>query len=155
LVVGDLDAVERGSDCDRAELGRLLVGEPATQLSEGRADCRDDHRTGHAGNLAALPYTTAIPTDLITPLRADVRLRGQGEAAFLLESVEGGRLGRHSFVGSGTRTIELAEAESATAPVVGYLAYDHVAALEPTVQLPDDGPDLPQSRFAVADTLMR
>jgi anthranilate synthase component 1 len=110
---------------------------------------------GHAVNLAALPYTTVIPTDLITPLGAYVRLRGQGEAAFLLESVEGGRLGRHSFVGSGARTVDLAEAQSATAPVVGYLAYDHVATLEPTVQLPADGPDLPESRFVVADTLMR
>ncbi len=35
-------------------------------------------------------YTTVIPTDLITPLGAYVRLRGEGKAAFLLESVERG-----------------------------------------------------------------
>ena len=43
--------------------------------------------------------TTVIPTDLVTPLGAYLRLREQGRAAFLLESVEHGRLGRHSFVG--------------------------------------------------------
>ena len=40
-------------------------------------------------------------------------------------------------------------------PVVGYLGYDHVAVLEPTVGLPDVGPDLPESRFVVASTLVR
>src|SRR5262245_50332627 len=72
----------------------------------------------------AVTYTTVIPTDLITPLGAYVRLRGNGEAAFLLESVEHGRLGRHSFVGAGTRVVGLEEAESETAPVVGFIAYD-------------------------------
>ncbi len=46
--------------------------------------------------------TTVIPTDLVTPLGAYLRLREAGPAAFLLESVEHGRLGRHSFVGCGT-----------------------------------------------------
>ena len=41
------------------------------------------------------------------------------------------------------------------APVVGYLSYDYAAKLEPTVQLPDAGRDLPESRFIVADTLVR
>src|SRR3954447_14222089 len=100
-------------------------------------------------------YTTVIPTDLITPLGAYVRLRGDGQAAFLLESVEQGRLGRYSFVGCGTRCVSLDEAEQAGAPVVGYVSYDHVAALEPTVPLPEDGPDIPESRFIVADTLLR
>jgi anthranilate synthase component I len=100
-------------------------------------------------------YTTVIPTDLITPLGAYVRLRGNGEAAFLLESVEQGRLGRHSFVGAGARVVGLEEAESEAGPVVGFLAYDHAATLEPTVPLPADGPSLPESRFIVADTLVR
>ena len=38
---------------------------------------------------------------------------------------------------------------------MGYLGYDHVAVLEPTVPLPEAGPDLPESRFVVADTLVR
>ena len=100
-------------------------------------------------------YTTVIATDLITPLGAYVRLRGGGEAAFLLESVERGRLGRYSFVGCGSRVVSLEEAETAEAPVVGFLAYDHAAVLEPTVALPPDGPGLPESRFVVADTLVR
>src|SRR5207244_3902387 len=100
-------------------------------------------------------FTTVIPTDLITPLGAYVRLRGAGEAAFLLESVERGRLGRYSFVGSGTRVVGLADAERADAPVVGFLAYDHAAVLEPTVPLPPAGMDLPESRFVVADTVVR
>jgi anthranilate synthase component I len=96
-----------------------------------------------------------IPTDLITPLGAYLRLRERGHASFLLESVERGRLGRFSWIGSGSRLCELAEAEQCDQPVVGYLAYDHVARLEPRVALPDDGPDLPESRFLVAKTLVR
>jgi anthranilate synthase component 1 len=102
-----------------------------------------------------MSYTTVIPTDLITPLGAYVRLRGDGEAAFLLESVEQGRLGRHSFVGCGARLVGLEEAEHTDAPVVGFLAYDHAATLEPTVPLPADGGELPESRFVVTDTLVR
>jgi anthranilate synthase component I len=96
-----------------------------------------------------------IPTDLLTPLGAYLRLREGAAASFLLESVEQGRLGRHSFIGSGSRLVTFDEAEELDAPVVGYLAYDHVARLEPTVPLPADGPDLPESRFVVAETLVR
>ena len=96
-----------------------------------------------------------ITTDLLTPLGAYLRLREGAAASFLLESVEQGRLGRHSFIGSGTRLVSFEEAEALDAPVVGYLAYDHVAKLEPTVPLPADGPELPESRFVVAETLVR
>jgi anthranilate synthase component I len=89
-----------------------------------------------------------------TPLEAYLRLHGEG-GSFLLESVEHGRLGRHSFVGRGSRLVSFAEAETCGAPVVGYLAYDHVAELEPTVPLPAEGPGLPESRFVVADELIR
>jgi anthranilate synthase component 1 len=99
--------------------------------------------------------STVIPTDLITPLGAYLRLRSGGRAAFLLESVERGRLGRHSFVGCGSRLLSFEEAERLGEPVVGYLAYDHVAELEPTVPLPAEGRDLPESRFLVADVLVR
>ncbi|HSK15186.1 MAG TPA: anthranilate synthase component I family protein [Gaiellaceae bacterium] len=99
-----------------------------------------------------------IHADLITPLAAYLRLREGARAGFLLESVEKGRLGRHSLLGAGSRLVEFAEAESEVAagrPVVGYLGYDHVATLEPTVPLPLEGPGLPESRFVVADTLVR
>jgi anthranilate synthase component I len=99
--------------------------------------------------------TTVVSTDLLTPLGAYLRLREAGRAAFLLESVEHGRLGRHSFVGVGSRMVGFEEAEALGEPVVGYLGYDHVAKLEPTVAMPQDGRDLPESRFVVADTLVR
>src|SRR3954451_20258882 len=99
--------------------------------------------------------TTAIATDLLTPLGAYLRLREDARASFLLESVERGRLGRYSFVGSGSRLVHVDEAEAFGLPVVGYVGYDWVAKLEPTVPLPDDGPGLPESRFIVADTLIR
>src|SRR5438128_3800280 len=98
---------------------------------------------------------TVISTDLLTPLGAYLRLRERGRASFLLESVERGRLGRHSFVGCGARLVSFEEAEALGEPVVGYLGYDHVAKLEPTVPLPDHGPGLPGSRFVVADVLVR
>jgi len=105
-----------------------------------------------------MTIATDIHADLITPLGAYLRLRAEGGASFLLESVEKGRLGRYSLVGSGTRLVAFEEAErelAAGRPVVGYLGYDHIAKLEPTVPLPADGPDLPESRFLVADAVVR
>jgi len=99
--------------------------------------------------------TTLPDTDLLTPLAAYLRLRDAGRASFLLESVEQGRLGRHSLVGCGIELLSFAEAEAADKPVVGYLGYDHVTKLEPTVPVPDDGPGLPESRFVAADVLVR
>jgi anthranilate synthase component 1 len=102
--------------------------------------------------------TTVVSTDLLTPLGAYLRLRrtqADGNGSFLLESVEHGRLGRHSFVGAGSKLVGLAEAEALGVPVIGYLGYDHAAMLEPTVLLPGAGRDLPESRFVVADTLVR
>jgi anthranilate synthase component 1 len=96
-----------------------------------------------------------IATDLVTPLGAYLRLRREGRAAFLLESVERGRLGRHSLVGCGSHLCYLAEAEACGEPVVGYLAYDYAARLEPSVPLPEDSTGLPESRFLVADILIR
>jgi anthranilate synthase component I len=100
------------------------------------------------------PIATDIPTDLLTPLGAYLRLRG-GAGSFLLESVERGRLGRYSFVGCGSRLVDFEEAEALPSPVVGYLGYDAVSRLEPTVELPSEGPAFPESRFIVADTLLR
>ncbi len=78
-----------------------------------------------------------------------------GRASFLLESVERGRLGRASWMGAGTRLVAFEEAEALGLPVVGYVAYDHVAQLEPTVPMPDEGHGLPESRLVVAETLVR
>jgi anthranilate synthase component I len=97
----------------------------------------------------------AIPADLITPLGAYLRLREPAGGSFVLESVERGRLGRNSFIGSGSRVVGFDEAADLGLPVVGYLAYDHAATLEPSVRLPSDGPAFPESRFVVAETLVR
>ncbi len=96
-----------------------------------------------------------IATDLLTPLGAYLRLREGSRGAFLLESVERGRLGRHSFVGAGARLVSFEEAEQLGEPVVGYLGYDAVARLERTVPLPDEGPDTPESLFLAPDVLVR
>jgi len=96
-----------------------------------------------------------ITTDLLTPLGAYLRLRGMGRASFLLESVERGRLGRSSWMGAGSRLVSFEEAEALDLPVVGYLSYDHVATLEPSVPLPADGHGFPESRLVVAETLVR
>jgi anthranilate synthase component 1 len=98
---------------------------------------------------------TALDTDLLTPLAAYLRLRESARASFLLESVDQGRLGRYSLVGCGDRIVSFEEAEQLGVPVVGYLGYDHIAKLEPTVPLPADGPDVPESRFIVADVFLR
>jgi anthranilate synthase component 1 len=105
--------------------------------------------------LFAMNALTVVSTDLLTPLGAYLRLREGGRASFLLESVERGRLGRHSFVGCGSRLVDFAEAEACRLPVVGYLGYDHVTRLERTVPLPEAGRELPESRFVVAETLVR
>jgi anthranilate synthase component 1 len=99
--------------------------------------------------------TTELTTDLLTPLAAYVRLRALGRASFLLESVDQGRLGRYSFVGCGERLVTFEEAESLAEPVVGYLGYDHISKLEPTVPLPERGHGLEESCFVVADVFLR
>jgi anthranilate synthase component 1 len=98
---------------------------------------------------------TELAADLLTPLGAYLRLREGAGGAFLLESVERGRLGRHSFVGAGSRLVSFAEAEELGDPVVGYLGYDAVATFEPTVSLPESGPSVPESLFLVPDVLVR
>jgi anthranilate synthase component 1 len=96
-----------------------------------------------------------IATDLLTPLGAYLRLREGSGGSFLLESVERGRLGRYSFVGAGSQLVSFEEAETLGEPVVGYLGYDSVATFEPTVPLPEEGPDVPESLFLVPDVLLR
>jgi len=58
-------------------------------------------------------------------------------------------------MGAGSRLVDFEEAEALALPVVGYLAYDYVARLEPTVPLPSDGHGFPESRLIVAETLVR
>jgi anthranilate/para-aminobenzoate synthase component I len=114
-----------------------------------------DEDPGGSFFLAETATAAVLDTDLLTPLGAYLRLRERGRASFLLESVEQGRLGRYSLVGAGSRLLTYEEAERCGEPVVGYLAYDFVAKLEPTVPLPAAGRGLPESRFVAADALVR
>src|SRR2546423_5594436 len=86
---------------------------------------------------------TVIATDLLTPLGAYLRLRPGARGAFLLESVERGRLGRYSFVGRGSRLVSFDEAEPLGGPVVGYLGYGAGARPAPPVPLPPGAAGLP------------
>src|SRR4051812_49889086 len=88
---------------------------------------------------------TEIATDLLTPLGAYLRLREGAAGAFLLESVERGRLGNHSFVGCGSRLVSVDQAEQLGEAVVGYLRYHRVTPPRPTVPLPPQGAGVPGS----------
>ena len=99
--------------------------------------------------------TTTINTDLLTPLGAYLRLRAMGRASFLLESVERGRLGRNSWMGAGSRLVAFEEAESARPPRGRVPRLRPCRHLEPTVPLPTEGREFPESRLVVAETLVR
>ena len=95
--------------------------------------------------------SATINTDLLTPLGAYLRLRDAGSASFILESVERGRLGRYSWMGAGSRHRRLRRGRpSSGCPIVGYLAYDHVTRLEPTVPLPEAGRASPRAASSSA-----
>ena len=94
-----------------------------------------------------------ISTDLPTPLGAYLRLRGIGSASARSKSVERGRLGGARGWAWGPRPPSTRRKDLEL--VVGYLAYDHVARLEPTVPLPTPGPWVPGERLVVAETLVR
>src|ERR1051326_678168 len=81
----------------------------------------DDHSARPAPEGAFFMPETVIATDLLTPLGAYLRLRPGARGAFLLESVERGRLGRYSFVGRGSRLVSFDEAETLAAAVRGSL----------------------------------
>ena len=98
----------------------------------------------------------SLTTDLLTPLGAYLRLREARRAprSCSSPSTRAASAGtRSSAAATADRSFE--EAESLDEPVVGYLGYDHIAKLEPTVPLPDAGPDVPESRFIVADVFLR
>ena len=98
-----------------------------------------------------MTVSSILATDLLTPLGAYLHLRenGRGRASCSSRSSRGGS-------GATPRRLRLAaatyeEAELPGEPVVGYLGYDFIAKLEPTVPLPDDGPGPPGEPLVVAD----
>src|SRR2546429_7691624 len=90
---------------------------------------------------------TVVSTDLLTPLGAYLALRGRGRASFLLESVEHGRLGRYSFVGCGSRPLQLAPAGGGGAPGGGHPRHHPLAPPEPAPPPPRPRAGPPQRRL--------
>ncbi|HEY4302073.1 MAG TPA: anthranilate synthase component I [Candidatus Didemnitutus sp.] len=129
------------------------------------------------GNL--IPVATELLADLETPVSAFAKLRG-AEPAFLLESVEGGEhVSRYSFIGCNPRRIitaapgdpdplgliqaELARYRPVSVPglppftggAVGYLGYEFIHGVEPTVPLAArDDLQVPMMWFMLCDSLV-
>ena len=99
---------------------------------------------------------TEIATDLLTPLGAYLRLREGARGAFLLESVERGRLGRHSFVGAGSRIVVVrggGDARRAGRRLPRLRRRRDASSRR--CRCRSDGPDAPESRWLVPDVLLR
>ena len=100
--------------------------------------------------------STVIPTDLITPLGAYLPAARDGAAAFLLESVEHGRLGpllvRRLRRARSSRSRRPRRAAS---PASAISATTTSPDLEPTVALPGDGPWPPREPFRRRRPLVR
>ena len=126
-----------------------------------------------------IPVCTDLLADLETPVSAFAKLRGSGPA-FLLESVEGGEnVSRYSFIGCNPRKIisarpgegdplKLLETELAgyrpvevpglppfTGGAVGYLGYEFIHSVEPTVPLAaKDELGVPVMWFMLCDSVL-
>jgi anthranilate synthase component 1 len=126
-----------------------------------------------------VPVCADLLADLETPVSAFAKLRGHGPA-FLLESVEGGEnVSRYSFIGCNPRKIisaragdgdplKLLEAEMAgyrpvdvpglppfTGGAVGYLGYEYIHSVEPTVPLAGgDDLNVPVMWFMLCDSVL-
>lgn len=126
-----------------------------------------------------VPVCTDLLADLETPVSAFAKLRGQGPA-FLLESVEGGEnVSRYSFIGcnprkiisaragegdplklletelAGYRPVELPGLPPFTGGAVGYLGYEFIHSIEPTVPLAaKDELGVPVMWFMLCDSVL-
>lgn len=144
------------------------------QVTPSRAAFLELSRLGNV-----IPVCTELLADLETPVSAFAKLRGRGPA-FLLESVAGGEhVSRYSFVGCNPRKVVTARAtdqdplaalEAAMAryrPVeiaglppftggaVGYVGYEYIHAVEPTVPLAArDDLEVPALWFMLCDSLV-
>ncbi|MFI5335934.1 MAG: anthranilate synthase component I [Opitutales bacterium] len=126
-----------------------------------------------------VPVCTELLADLETPVSAYAKLRGTGPA-FLLESVEGGEhVSRYSFIGCNPRQVlssrpgdgdplraledEMRQYRPVAVPglppftggAVGYLGYEFIHGVEPTVPLAArDDLGLPVLWFMLCDSLV-
>ena len=131
--------------------------EPAPGLSAQHSPFRSRGLHGGLFSFAPMTVTTDIATDLLTPLGAYLRLRGgparAGRSCSSRSSAGGSAATRSSVAARASSTSP--RRSGSGEPVVGYLGYDVVAKLEPTVPLPVDGPGLPESLFVVPERLVR
>ncbi len=144
------------------------------QVSPSREDFL---RLSREGNV--IPVCTDLLADLETPVSAYAKLRGPGPA-FLLESVEGGEnVSRYSFIGCNPRKIFSAPPGAAdplaalekelalhrpvnlpglppfTGGAVGYLGYEFIHSVEPTVPLAArDELGVPMMWFMLCDSVL-
>ena len=134
-------------------------------------------RLSKTGNI--VPVRADLLADLETPVSAYAKLRGKGPA-FLLESVEGGEnVSRYSFIGCNPHKIlrakpgdadpladlerELAKYRPVNVPglppftggAVGYLGYEYIHSVEPTVPLAArDELDVPVMWFMLCNSVL-
>ena len=134
-------------------------------------------RLATQGNI--IPVHADFLADVETPVSAYAKLRGHGPA-FLLESVEGGEhVSRYSFVGcnprkvlraapgdgdplallqremAGYRPVRLPGMPPFTGGAVGYLGYEFIHGVEPTVPLAErDELGVPALWFMLCDSLL-
>jgi anthranilate synthase component 1 len=127
------------------------------------------------GGHALVPISRELLADTLTPVQAHRLLGGADEPGFLLESVLGGEhLGRYSFIGYRPRPLDLGQGDplpaigkvvsESVAPLpglprflggaVGYFGYETARHFErlPVAQRP--APDLPESAFLLAESLV-
>src|SRR5882672_6589498 len=167
----------RGAEtgCRQApESGQIGDRRVAMQFSPSREAFLQLSRKGNV-----IPVCADLLADLETPVSAFAKLRGHGPA-FLLESVEGGEnVSRYSFIGCNPRKIisaqagdgdplKLLEAELAgykpvdvpglppfTGGAVGYLGYEFIHSVEPTVPLAGrDELGVPMMWFMLCDSVL-
>jgi len=134
-------------------------------------------RLSREGNV--IPVRADLLADLETPVSAYAKLRGTGPA-FLLESVEGGeKVSRYSFIGcnprkilraapgeadplialqrelSGYRPVHVPGLPPFTGGAVGYLGYEFIHSVEPSVPLAArDELGVPMMWFMLCDSIV-
>jgi anthranilate synthase component 1 len=125
-----------------------------------------------------VPVYRMLPADLETPVSVFLKLFDEDEAAFLLESVEGGeQISRFSFIGirphkiitgsdeadvldtiraelDAYRPVALPELPRLVGGAVGYMSYDYIRRVE---NIPDETLDdvkLPEAIFMIFDSVI-
>ncbi len=88
-----------------------------------------EHLRALSSDRALIPVVKVVAADLLTPVSALLKIRGQSPYAFLLESVEGGeRIARYSFLGTKPRMVVRAQNQRLSVETGDHIA-EHDGAL--------------------------